>query len=193
MVVKFKQKSFCTLDADLIESEAFLSLSGKAALLSLIRFHQKAYKKRLPTKKRGSKELIITNQGQIVFTYSEFKELGLGNDATFNRVLRELTTEKGFIDIAEQGNWYLKQPTKFSISDRWRDYNTPTFKRIEKTRALPKGLGFKKGHRAKDAITHDSEQTITHDSEKPFFQFVSLSPMIVSEDTQNDRINDCII
>ncbi len=58
------------LEPSLIESEAFLNLSGKAALICLIRFHQKAYKKRASRKKKGMKDLVITNNGEIVFTYA---------------------------------------------------------------------------------------------------------------------------
>ena len=96
------------LAPDLIESDAFLSLSGKSAILCLIRFHQKAHRKRVTKKKRGLKHLVITNNGEIIFSYSEACELGIKSSNTFNRVIHELVEDKGFIDIAEQGNWYDK-------------------------------------------------------------------------------------
>ena len=46
----------------------------------------------------------ITNNGEIIFTYAEAMELGMKSSSTFNTVLRELVEDKGFIDIAEQGN-----------------------------------------------------------------------------------------
>ncbi len=131
------------LEAALIESDAFMDLSGKAAIVCLIRFHQKAHRKNAK-KKKGIKDLVITNNGEIIFTFSEAKELGLKSSQTFDRVLRELVEEKGFIDIAVPGNWYLKQPTKYSISQRWKRYGTIEYQKTEINRSLPDGIGFKK-------------------------------------------------
>lgn len=132
------------LDADLIESKAFLSLSGKAAMLTLIRFHQKAHRKRTKGKSKKLGKMIITNNGQIVFTYGEAKELGMPA-RTFNRVLHELVEDKGFMDIAEQGH-YLKGPTKFAVSQRWKHYGTDEYERVKIDRTLPRGMGFQKGN-----------------------------------------------
>jgi hypothetical protein len=141
---KFRNKSHCWLTSDLIESDAFLSLSGKAAMLCLIRFHQKAYKKNVKRKRGGAKEPQITNNGEIIFTYAEAKELGIKSSQTFYRVIRELVKYKGFIDIAKFGNWYQKEPNRFAISYRWKRYGTPEYEEVEILRSLPKGLGFKK-------------------------------------------------
>jgi hypothetical protein len=141
---KFHNKSFCMLEPSLIESEAVKSLNGKWwALFCLIRFHQKAYRKKTSKHKKGYKNLTITNNGEIMFTYGEAKELGMRSSETFGRVIRELV-ERGFIDIALQGNWYQKEPTKFAISERWKRYGTPDFVKVEVPRQLPKGIGFKK-------------------------------------------------
>jgi hypothetical protein len=105
-------------DPVIIESDAFLNLSGKAAMRCLIRFHQKAHRKNISTRKRGLKHLIITNNGEIIFTYGEARELGIKSPDTFKKVIRELVEDKGFIDVAESGHWYEKKPTKYSISQR---------------------------------------------------------------------------
>jgi len=131
------------LAPDLIESDAFLNLSGKAAIICLIRFHQKAHRKRV-RKKKGLKHLVITNNGQIVFTYSEATELGIKSSNTFHRVLRELVEDKGFIDIEEPGNWYEKKPNKYAICERWKRYRTPEYKKVKIPRGLPNGKGFQK-------------------------------------------------
>ena len=141
---KFKNRSSCWLTPDLIESDAFRDISGKWALVILIRFHQKAYRKRTDKKKRGSKGVVITNNGKIIFTYGEAKELGIKSDATFWRAVKELAEEKGFIDIAEPGNWYQKEPTKYSISQRWKRYGTTQYETVKIPRQLPAGKGFQK-------------------------------------------------
>ena len=132
------------LEPSLIESEAFRDLSGKAAIVTLIRFHQKAYKKRKDGKKRGLKNLVVTNNGEIIFTYGEAKELGIRSTQTFQRVLKELIEDKGFIDIAYRGNYYENEPSKYSISGRWKRYGTSQYKKVKIPRILPKGIGFKK-------------------------------------------------
>jgi hypothetical protein len=141
---KFRNKSNCWLTSDLIESDAFLSLSGKAAMLCVIRFHQKAYKKNEKRKQGGAKEPRITNNGEIIFTYAEAFELGIKSSQTFHKVIRELVEDKGFIDISESGNWYQKEPNRFAISYRWKRYGTPEYEKVEIPRSLPKGLGFQK-------------------------------------------------
>lgn len=141
---KFRNESFCLLESRLIESEAFLNLSGKAAILVLIRFHQKAHRRRAKGRK-GIKNMVITNNGQIIFTYSEAQELGISRK-TFHRVLRELVEDRGFINIREPGNWFLRQPTKFAISERWKRYGTAEYESVKIERALPSGLGFQSGN-----------------------------------------------
>jgi hypothetical protein len=132
------------LEADLIESKAFLSLSGKAAMLTLIRFYQKAHRKRTKGKSKSPGRMTITNNGQIIFTYAEAKELGISRK-TFFRVLRELVEEKGFIDVTSQG-YYQGEPTRFAISQRWKRYGTDSYERVQIGRVLPKGMGFQEGN-----------------------------------------------
>lgn len=145
---------------ELIESKAVENLSGKTALLFLIRFYQKAHRKRIKGKRGGGYDrYIITNNGEITFTYSEAAEFEIKSPNTFYRVIRELVEKKGFLDISEPGNWYGKQPTKFALSDRWRKYGTPDYEAKKIPRLLPKGKGF----RSKLA-TMDSSEITTMDS-----------------------------
>jgi hypothetical protein len=140
---KFRNRSFSMLEPDLIESEAIQGLSGNAVLV-LIRFHQKAHRKK--TRRRGINWTTITNNGQIQFPYAEAREFGIKSDRTFYRIIRQLVEDRGFIDIVEPGNWYLRQPTKFAISQRWKRYGTADFEIVEMSRSLPPGLGFQRGN-----------------------------------------------
>ena len=132
------------LAPDLIESEAYKNLSGKWALVVLIRFHQKAYRKNARKGKKGLRNQIITNNGEIIFTYAEAREMGIKSSGTFYMVIRELVEDKGFISIAEHGNWYQQKPAKYSIVERWKKYGTPEYQKEIVPRILPKGLGFQK-------------------------------------------------
>jgi hypothetical protein len=131
------------LEPDLIESDAVRNLSGKAAMHVLIRFHQKAHRKNPSRKKQGIQKMIITNNGEIVFTYAEARELGISSSRTFWKVCRELV-EKGFIDLTEFPNWLEKEPAKWAISTRWKWYGTERFEPATIERILPPGVGFQK-------------------------------------------------
>ena len=123
-----------SLEQIFIESDAFYDLSGMAAMRTLLRFHQKANKRFTGGRKRGgSKSLETTNNGEITFPYTEFVEdLGY-NRGTFAKCLKELIDEKGFIDIAERGNWHDGKLTKYSISYRWMDYGTDQYRKPSKS------------------------------------------------------------
>ena len=89
-------------------------------------------------------EKISFNNGEIVFTYTEAKELGIRSSQTFYRVIKELVEEKGFINMTYRGNYYDNEPNKFGISERWKHYGTDRYEKVEIPRILPKGIGFKK-------------------------------------------------
>lgn len=147
------------LAPDLIESEAFKNLSGKWAVVVLIRFHQKAYRKNAKKGKKGMWNQVITNNGEIIFTYGEAKELGIKSSSTFCTVIRELVEDKGFISIAEPGNWYEQKSSKYSIVERWKKFGTPEYQKEIVPRSLPKGLGFQK---AKPALIERSRLASMH-------------------------------
>lgn len=131
------------LEANLIASNALLDLSGKAALLVLIRFHQKAHRRKTKRSKQPIQKYEITNNGEIVFTYAEAQELGIKSSRTFWKVCRELV-EKGFVDLAEYPIWLEKEPAKWAISTRWKWYGTERFEPATIERILPPGVGFQK-------------------------------------------------
>ena len=136
----FYNRQYCRLEPDLIESQAFRELSGRAAIRVLIRFHQKAWKRKSKGKK-GIKTLQVTNQGEIVFPYSEALWLGWFKSAgTFQRVLVELIEQKGFIDLAEPGNWHEHKPARYGISERWRHYGTPNYQTVSMAEEKRKSL-----------------------------------------------------
>ena len=143
--LEFENRSFCMLEPDLIESQAVKDLSSKAALYILMRFHQKVHRKKPKRSQRHLRRYDYTNNGELVFTYAEAKELGIGESA-FYRALRELVEDKGFIDIAKPGNWYLREPTKYAISWRWKNYGTDQYEHQKIPRRLPRSVGFQIGN-----------------------------------------------
>jgi hypothetical protein len=143
---RFRNRSFSTLEPDLIESTAFLTLPTTTAYKVLIRFHQKARKPNRKERKKGKDwARTIKNQGQIIFTYAEARELEIKSSATFHRAIRELVEVRGFIDIVDPGNWYFREPTRYAISWRWEKYGMSEYKPMKVPRRLPMGIGFQKG------------------------------------------------
>ena len=139
---RFKNGRYVKLPPELMDSEIYRGLSGKHMWV-LNRFYQKI--KWTPSPKRAARLRLsdIRNNGEIIFSYREAIEYGVTR-STFAKAIKKLV-EKGFIDITRQGGHYGNMPTHYSISDRWKKYDTPDFKEVKKDRTLPTGLGFQKG------------------------------------------------
>lgn len=123
---------FTGLPNRLIDSPAFAALCSAAAVRTLCWFYQEAkYEK---VKKRPGMESPIgridkiTNNGEISFTYQVAGWRGM-NPRRFSRVLKELH-RLGFIDVAKLGRGVMGSYTKFSLSDRWKQYEKAEWKEI---------------------------------------------------------------
>ena len=82
----------------------------------------------------------MTNNGEIVFPYKEAKKTFKIPKSSFARAIDKLI-EYGFIDIAHLGGGLIGDCTKYSISNRWRNYGTDNF--VKKKRPKDKrGFGF---------------------------------------------------
>jgi len=127
------------IDRDLTDAKAFKALSASSIHVYL-RFLKK--RKMSMQGRSGKEQWVQTNNGELVFTYSEAqKELGLPK-STFMNCLDRLI-EVGLIDIAHSGSGGKKGDVSlYSISQRWRKYGTPAF--VEKRRPRDKraGRGF---------------------------------------------------
>ena len=81
-----------------------------------------------------------TNNGEIVFPYKEAKKRFKIPKSSFARAIDKLM-EHGFIDIAHLGGGLIGDCTKYSISNRWRNYGADNF--IKKKRSKDtRGFGF---------------------------------------------------
>jgi DNA-binding PadR family transcriptional regulator len=119
---------------EILDSEAFKALST-SAIRVLLRFLQKrTWEKR---KVKGRKKIVYSNDA-LAFTYAEAAFLGIKNTAFYESIRR--LVEVGFIDVDHQGGCYGKDYSRYSLSERWRDYGTDNFKKIEKKRSLQRGL-----------------------------------------------------
>ena len=123
---KFQLRRDVYIEWELLESKAFQELSA-TGIRVLLRFLQK--RKWAKIKKRR-----IFENGGLVFTYSESAEMGIRNTAFYESVLRLI--EVGFIDLDHQGGCYSRDFSMYSLSERWRNFGTENFQRVEKRRSL---------------------------------------------------------
>ena len=150
---KYRLRVDAHVDWEIMESEAFKSLSA-TALRVFFRFLQK--RKWTPSGKRGNKSRkpVYENTG-LSFTYSEAETLGIPT-STFHISVKALI-EVGLLDIAHQGGIYKNDYSRYNISERWRDYGTPSFQAVVKGRVLQQGCDVRARMNKKDATENCNE------------------------------------
>ena len=136
-----KFKSQVRLEADILYSAAFKKIirSSGLTLAVLLRCFQK---RKWDELKSGRKKKVVYRDEAFIFPYSEMLELWGIKTTTAWKIIKRLV-EVGFLDIEHQGGWYQKHErekdfSRYKLSERWRKYGTPEFKKVEKERVLPK-------------------------------------------------------
>ena len=115
---------FFWVERDLIRSPAFLDLSFSASRALLYFFARCQYEKHKTSRRE---EWIITNNGDIIFTYQEAEELGFA-PGTFRNCLVELQ-DHGFIHQTVKGHGAKgrdHRPSRFGITTDWRQWTHGT-------------------------------------------------------------------
>jgi len=105
------------LKAEIIQSQAFITLAGCAPQLLTI-FMWKRKFERFPVKK-GRNNLVCINCQELTFTYIEAEKSYGITKSRFSRGIDELLA-KGFISIVRLGGAYQQDKTVFALSDRWK-------------------------------------------------------------------------
>jgi hypothetical protein len=123
---RFTLKRNIYLAWEIMDSDAFKTLSAKA-VQALLRFLQKRAWS-------GNKKKIVYHNSGLAFTYAEAAELGIST-SQFHTIIKKLL-EVGFIDIEHQGGGLARDYSRYAVSERWRDYGSEKFERIEKNKTL---------------------------------------------------------
>ena len=151
------------IERALIKSSAFRSLNS-TSIIVLMDFLARCQIHKVKT----TKQHIIKNNGEIVYTYDEAENKGIRR-ARFARAIDELI-EHGFIDITRLGSGGRKGDVSlYSISERWRDYRTEKFISASRPKDTRKGRGFKvywERQKSILSITGDTPTSITNDTPK---------------------------
>lgn len=127
------------LPYQLESSKAYLSLTGKAPHVLLLFLR----KRKMSQVSRG--EWIITNNGEIEFTYLEAKRYGI-NKGQFTRAIDQLI-DRGFLSVEETGGAYRRHKSLYRLIDNWKWYGTKDFKPGEARRPDPVKRGYRKPKR----------------------------------------------
>jgi hypothetical protein len=109
------------IEREMILSSAFHKLNGRAMEVLLLFLYRRQWSR--PSQKG---KWYTTNNGEIVFPYKEAKKRFKIPKSSFARAIDSLI-EYGFIDIAHLGGGLIGDCTKYSISNRWRNYGADNF------------------------------------------------------------------
>ena len=169
---------------------AFRKLNA-SSIFVLFEFLYRRKVTQVPTKEGRGKEWIISNNGEIFFTYDEAENnFGIPR-STFRRAIDQLV-DLGFIDITHHGGGMMKDASKYAISERWKEYGKKEF--LKKPRPKDtRGLGFTKENWKKTAgknrpikkvsIIPDTRSSTTNDTSD---NSIPLTPSIIHATHKTD-------
>jgi len=148
----FKKKKYIIkrdvyLPWELFASDAFKTLSAKAIQV-LLKFLQK---RTWSDVGKGKQRRRVFNNSGLVFTYAEANEMRIST-SQFHDIITKLV-EVGFIDIEHQGGGLARDCSRYTFSDRWKDYGTDAFKSVDKKRVLWAGHDVRSNMKRKNKAT----------------------------------------
>ena len=99
----------------MIESKAYLSLSGFAPQLLILVLGKRKWDK---YGRKGKVKYILSNGDSINITYVEFKRIYGITQPKLTRAIDQLL-EKGFLTVVHRGGAYRQDKAVYSLSDSW--------------------------------------------------------------------------
>lgn len=106
---RVKNRSFVSIDREMMNSTAWYSLSFSAIVAYLNIYYNLKGK---------------TKDREIICTHSTLKNQMV--KSTWRKAVKELI-EKGFIDLVHGSGGLQRQPNIYGLSERWRQFGTPRF------------------------------------------------------------------
>jgi hypothetical protein len=149
------------IEREMIKSKAFRSLSATAILVVLDFFAKRQFCRR--PNSNGKKEFVISNNGDIQYSYKEAESRGITRPA-FQRAIDALMA-RGFIDIAHHGAGGKKGDVNlYEVSNKWRSWKEGdiVFLRQKDTR---QGVGFALVHRRRKENIGNADVTPTSNAD----------------------------
>jgi len=177
------------IEREMILSSAFHKLNGRAMEVLLLFLYRRQWKQ---ASRKG--KWYTTNNGEIVFPYKEAKKRFKIPKSSFARAIDNLI-EYGFIDITHLGGGLIGDCTKYSISNRWRNYDTDRF--VQKKRPKDtRGFGFtaknweektgrKRRIESKSGIKNDTRTSNKNDTNKSKRSIKLVSNLVQGDSDTN--------
>jgi len=177
------------IEREMILSSAFHKLNGRAMEVLLLFLYRRQWSRPSPKGK-----WYTTNNGEIVFPYKEAKKRFKIPKSSFARAIDNLI-EYGFIDITHLGGGLIGDCTKYSISNRWRNYDTDRF--VQKKRPKDtRGFGFtaknweektgrKRRIESKSGIKNDTRTSNKNDTNKSKRSIKLVSNLVQGDSDTN--------
>lgn len=152
---KNRTRGWCIrVEIALLDSEAFKDLAYTPSVKVLMWFHEKVKVRKNKGKRKAKEKWSVINKGEISFTYEEAILRGLSRQQ-FSKALKDLYSH-GFIDVERPGTGRKGDYTKYSMSERWRDFGKDTFEIKEFPRSLAwRSFGdFRRRPKSKKMVIH---------------------------------------
>lgn len=140
--------SFVYFENDLRKSKAWAALTKTEMNI----YFELRSRTTLNTLKRKGRGQLYIRDNKIKLVYSEAAKLGWPT-STFSRGIQGLE-RRGLIDLIRPGGGKRGVECLYAISNRWRDYGTPKFKKNKIRHIIPEvgRRAFIKMHRKRKAI-----------------------------------------
>jgi hypothetical protein len=114
-MLKTKLPGKIWIDRGMIESKAYLSLTGFASQLLIMVLGKRRFEKQ---GRKGKEKWVLVNGDQINITYTEFqREYGI-TQPKLTRAIDQLLA-KGFLSIIHPGGTYRHDKAVYALSDNW--------------------------------------------------------------------------
>jgi hypothetical protein len=159
---KLKINNEIRIKAEIYYSEAFKAITRSGStIITLMRCLQK--RKWKFEGKRKSKKMVYLDE-DFIFPYAEAAFLGIGTTQHWKNIKKLI--EVGFLDPVHQGGWYQKHERErdysvYKLSERWRNYGTPEFEKVEKAKVLPDSFHIRE-HIARQKLKTTSPKRSGH-------------------------------
>jgi hypothetical protein len=124
------------LEKEFLQSPAVKAIKSAHSFRVLLEFYRRRQIHKPKDRRNKHSNPIVLNNGKIELPYRYAKERMKIPQTTFSRCLDEMVN-LGFLDLAELSCGLHRQPTKWTISDRWKKYGQPDFESVQRERIIP--------------------------------------------------------
>jgi len=176
--MKRKRSRTIVIEMRLTDSPAYWELKSHGIRV-LFRFLEKRQLRKTKDSK-GNENWVITNNGELVYTYKEATRDGMSRNQ-FRNAIDDLIA-RGFLEINNQGTG-PGDPSTYKLCERWQAYGTENFIAAPKRRKnKSKNMGWSKYNRQKKqklGIENDTSSGDEIDTSLPIkdkYRVIFLTP-----------------